>query len=72
MDFTTYEDTARFTAEAAVDRGPLPAEFNVAGDTLDFHELIRPYEDASGKSLTVVQMGSVDDMGAEISRRQRG
>jgi NmrA-like family len=71
MDFTTYEATARFTAEAAIDPGPLPAEFNVAGDTLDFHELIRAYEDASGKSLTVVQMGSVDDMGAEISRRQR-
>jgi nucleoside-diphosphate-sugar epimerase len=71
MDFTTYEDTARFTAEAATDPGPVPAEFNVAGDTLDFHELVRAYEEASGKLLTVVQMGSLDDIAAEISRRQR-
>jgi nucleoside-diphosphate-sugar epimerase len=71
MDFTTYEDTARFTAEAAVDPEPLPSEFNVAGETLDFHELVRAYEDASGKKLTVVQMGSLDDISAEISRRQQ-
>jgi len=71
MDFTTYEDTARFTAQAAVDPGPLPVEFNVAGDTLDFPELVEAYEDASGKPLTVVQMGSLDDMDAEIFRRRQ-
>lgn len=71
MDFTTYADTARFTAEAAVDPRPLPLEFNVAGDTLDFHELVRAYEGASGKTLTIVQLGSLNDLDAEISRRQK-
>ena len=71
MDFTTYDDTARFAAEAAVDPGPVPAEFNVAGDTLDFHELVQAYKDASGKPLTVVQMGSIDDIDAEISSRRQ-
>jgi nucleoside-diphosphate-sugar epimerase len=65
MDFTTYEDTARFTAEAATDPNPLPREFNVAGDTLNFHQLIKAYEGASGDALAVVRMGSLADLDAE-------
>lgn len=71
MDFTTYEDTARFTAEAATDRGLLPAQFNVAGDTLDFHELVQAYKEASRKPLIVARRGSLDDLDAEIARRRK-
>jgi len=71
MDFTTYEDTASFTAEAATDPNPLPSAFNVAGDILNFHQLIHAYEDASGKPLAVVRMGSLADLDAEIANRQR-
>ncbi len=71
MDFTTYEDTARFTAEAATDLNPLPREFNVAGDTLNFHQLIKAYEGASGNALAVVRMGSLADLDAEIASQQR-
>jgi nucleoside-diphosphate-sugar epimerase len=71
MDFTTYEDTARFTAEAATDPNPLPSEFNVAGDIVNFHQLVHAYEEASGKRLTVIRLGSLADLDAEIASRQR-
>ena len=71
MDFTTYEDTARYTASMATDPVAAPREFNVAGDVLDFHQLVRAYEDASGKTLTVVRLGSLADLDDEISRRQQ-
>jgi len=70
MDFTSYEDTARYTAAVATDSDPLPREFNVAGDVLDFHQLVRAYEEASGNKLTVVRLGSLADLDSEISRRQ--
>lgn len=71
MDFTTYEDTARFTAEVAVDEGQVPFVFEVAGDTLTFYELVKAYEEASGKSITVVRKGSLADLDREIDQRRR-
>jgi uncharacterized protein YbjT (DUF2867 family) len=71
MDFTTYADTARYAAEAAVDANPVPEAFNVAADVLNFHELVDAYEQSSGRSLTVVKMGSLADMDAEITQRQK-
>lgn len=71
MDFTTYRDTARFTAEVAVDEDRLPTVIQVAGDTLTFHELVTAYEEASGKSITVVQKGSLADLDQEIERRRQ-
>ncbi|WP_319518298.1 NmrA family NAD(P)-binding protein [uncultured Martelella sp.] len=70
MDFTTYADTARFTVEVALDDEPVPAIFEVAGETLDFHGLLKTYEDASGKSLTVKQMGTLADLDDEIAKRR--
>jgi len=40
MEFTTYADTAAYTAEAALADGPLPREFFVAGESLTFHGAI--------------------------------
>jgi nucleoside-diphosphate-sugar epimerase len=71
MDFTTYEDTARFTAEVAVDEGQVPPVFEVAGDTLTFYELVRAYEEASGKSIAVVKKGSLADLDREIEQRRQ-
>lgn len=68
MNFTTYEDTARFTAEAAVDETPLPRKFGVAGDTLSFVELVRVYEQTTGKSLNIETVGTLDELDAEIVR----
>lgn len=71
MDFTTYEDTARFTAEVAVDEGQVPPVFEVAGDTLTFYEMVRAYEEASGKSIAVVKKGSLADLDREIEQRRQ-
>jgi nucleoside-diphosphate-sugar epimerase len=70
MNFTTYEDTARFTAEAAVDAAALPTKFGVAGDTLSFAELVRLYEATTGKPLRIETAGSLSDLDAEIVRRR--
>ena len=69
MDFTTYEDTARYTAAVATDPAPAPREFNVAGDVLNFHQLVRAYEESSGNKLAVVHLGSLADLDSEILRR---
>lgn len=71
MDFTTYADTARYTAEAATIDDTLPSRFNVAGDTLDFHGLVRAYAAGSGRALAVVRRGSLADLDAEIDRLRR-
>ena len=39
MDYTTYADTARYTAEVAVDDKSVPKVFSVAGDSLSFEEM---------------------------------
>lgn len=70
MDFTTYADTARYAAEAATDDGAVPERFAVAGETVDFAGLVAAYEAGSGRKLTVVHRGSLEEMHAEILRRQ--
>ncbi|MFB0614012.1 NmrA family NAD(P)-binding protein [Aurantiacibacter poecillastricola] len=70
MDFTTYADTALFTAEAAVDEATLPSVFEVAGETLDFHGLVKAYEEGSGISVKVERMGTLADLDEEIERRR--
>jgi len=68
MDFTTYDDTARITAEIAVDPSPVPRRFGISGDKLDFAGLVAAYEEASGKKIKVVKKGSLADMDIEIDR----
>ncbi len=73
MDFTTFADTARYTAHLAIDDGdvPLPEHFAIAGDMLDFHGLVAAYEGASGKRLTVERRGSLKDLDGVIQQRLR-
>lgn len=71
MDFTTYPDTARFAAEVAVDDRPVPATVQFAGESLTFAELVKAYEEGSGKSITVKNMGSLDDLENEIRQRRQ-
>ncbi|MEW5423577.1 NmrA family NAD(P)-binding protein [Amorphus sp. 3PC139-8] len=71
MDFTTYADAARFTAEVAVDEASVPGVFEVAGESLDFHGLVKAYEDGSGKSVTVSRLGSLADLDDELERRRQ-
>lgn len=70
MDFTTYADTALYTAEAAT-ATDAPERFEVAGDTLDFHGLVRAFAEGSGRSLSVERRGSLADLDQEIDNRRR-
>lgn len=68
MDFTTYDDTARFTARAALD-AEVPDVFRVAGDTLTFWQLKATVEAVSGLPWAVVRRGSLADLDALIAAR---
>ena len=70
--WTTYEDTARYTAAAAVDERRLPRALAVAGDALDFWGLVAAYEAGSGKKLEVETLGSLSDLDARIAELMRG
>lgn len=68
MDWTTYEDTALYTAEIAIDNRPIPGKFSIAGDVLSFEAIVRAYEIGSGKKLHVEHLGSLEDLDACIEK----
>lgn len=70
MEFTTYADTAAYTAEAALAPTPQPNKFAVAGDSLTFPELLAEVEAGLGFPLTVRTLGSLSDLDAAIARAQ--
>lgn len=70
MDFTTYADTAAFTAEAALDERPLAGKFAVAGESLTFQELVKEVEAGAGLALTVVKCGSLEELDVAIAKAQ--
>jgi len=70
--WTTYKDTALYTAAAAVDDRSLPRALAVAGDALDFWGIVAAYEQASGKKLEVVKLGTMADLDARIAELARG
>ncbi|MBP2327195.1 nucleoside-diphosphate-sugar epimerase [Kibdelosporangium banguiense] len=67
VDFTTYTDTARYTVEAAADDKPVGRVLPVAGDSLNFAELVAAYEKATGTTLRVERLGSLDDLDGLIT-----
>jgi len=71
MDWTTYADTARYTAEVAIDQRPVPRIFSVAGDVLEFEGIVRAYESGSGKKLHVDRLGSLEELDARIDQLEK-
>lgn len=71
MDWTTCADTARYVAEVAVDERPVPREFKIAGDVLDFEGMVRAYEAGSGKKLRIERLGSMQELDARIEQLQK-
>lgn len=69
IDWTTWEDTARFTAAAALDDRKVPEHLFVAGDRADVFSFAKSWERAHGKTLTLQQLGSVDELKAETHRK---
>lgn len=66
VDWTTWEDTARFIAAAALDDRPVPTRLYVAGDRMDVLTFAKTWEAAHGQALTLERLGSLDDLRQEV------
>ncbi|MBC8067780.1 MAG: NmrA family NAD(P)-binding protein, partial [Deltaproteobacteria bacterium] len=69
IDWTTWEDTARFTAAAALDDRKVPEHLFVSGDRMDVLSFAETWELANGKQLVRERLGSMDELEAETKRR---
>lgn len=63
IETTTWEDTARFTAAAAIDSRPMPNRLNIRGDSFRPEELPARFA-KSGRKVTVKRLGSIDELRA--------
>ncbi len=62
FDATTVEDTARYTARAAMDPAVPVGKFAVAGEQLSFGRMVNAVEAATGRSYTRRSLGTIDDL----------
>lgn len=69
IDWTTWEDTARFAAAAALDEGSVPARLHVSGDRMDALTFADTWERVHGRTLTRERLGSLEDLERETQRR---
>jgi nucleoside-diphosphate-sugar epimerase len=69
IDWTTWEDTARFTAAAALDERPVPRQLFVSGDRMDILTFATTWEKAHGTKVTLERLGSLEELAAETKRR---
>lgn len=69
IDWTTWEDTARFIAAAALDDRPVPSRLYVAGDRMDVHAFASAWQAERGQPLALERLGSLDDLRNELQRR---
>lgn len=70
LDWTTWEDTARYIAAAAVAEGPLPSPLFVRGERMDIPTFVKTWERVYGQTLRLERQGSLSELTAEIARRQ--
>lgn len=69
IDWTTWEDTARFIAAAALDERKVPALLFVSGDRLNVLEFAKAWEAGHGRAARLECLGSLEDLAAETARR---
>lgn len=65
MDFTTVEDTAAYTAQAALDAGT-PRFLRIAGDTVTARELAAAASRVTGEEFRLFRGGGLGRLGAVI------
>ncbi|MFD9701781.1 NmrA family NAD(P)-binding protein [Lentzea sp. NPDC059081] len=70
VDITTIPDTAAFTAAIALDPATAGRDVHVVGQQLTMLELRDEVEAASGRRWELVRRGTVQDLRAEVARRQ--
>ncbi|MEV0615076.1 NmrA family NAD(P)-binding protein [Nonomuraea sp. NPDC050404] len=70
IDITTIPDTAAFTAAIALDPRTAGRDVHVVGRQLSMLELRNEVEAASGRRWELVRKGTLQDLRAEVVRRQ--
>jgi nucleoside-diphosphate-sugar epimerase len=65
MDFTTMDDTAAYTASAALDAST-PRFLHIAGDRLSARELTAVTSEVTGKTFRLLRAGNLDTLGTLI------
>jgi nucleoside-diphosphate-sugar epimerase len=70
MDFTTIQDTAEFTARAALDPAT-PRFLRIAGDELSARELAAVVSQVTGKKFRLLRAGSLRTLGLIIKIARR-
>jgi len=65
MDFTTIDDTARFTASAALDPST-PRFLRIAGDQLSARELVTVVSDVTGQKFRLLRAGGLGTLSTLI------
>ncbi|MWB99433.1 NmrA family NAD(P)-binding protein [Agromyces seonyuensis] len=71
LDFTSIPDTAAYAAAAALDESAADRTVSVAGSVLTMTQLHAEVEQATGRTLEIRELGTVDDLRAEIERRKQ-
>lgn len=69
-DFTTTADVATYVAAAALDDGLPAGELEIAGDTITPRALAALLSEMTGNAFTLVSLGDLAALDAEIARRQ--
>ena len=67
FDLTSVEDTARFTARAALDRALPSGKFAVSGSQLSFHDMASAVEAATGQPLRRESLGPVEELRRQLA-----
>lgn len=69
IDWTTWEDTARFTAAAAIDDRRVPERLFVSGDRKDIFAFAEAWQKGHGRPPTLERLGSLAELEQEVARR---
>jgi nucleoside-diphosphate-sugar epimerase len=69
MDWTTWEDTARFTARAATDERAVPERLWVSGDRMDALTFARVWGEVKRRPVKTERLGSLEELAALTQRK---
>lgn len=69
MDFTTMDDTAAYTAEAALD-ATAPKALRIASFQLSPNDFVRLAKEITGDDYKLINMGSVEAFGEQVKKQR--
>lgn len=71
FDTTTYDDTAKYVAEAIADSDLTDRPLQIAGDVLTLKQLHATYESVTGQTLMLERMGSIEELKQQIEAKKQ-